>query len=151
MAIKTKEVHITEGSDAGKTFVVSQMSLLAGDAWANRAALAVMRSGVDVSSLKGMSVKDGKFTGMLDIASVINVVLKALGGIEESTAQGLLNELLNVIKVKLPDGSTRAIVLPKEEAAGRIGDITCISTLWKLRIEAIKVNLDFLMAGVTQQ
>ena len=150
MAIKTKEVAITEGSDAGKTFIVSQMSLIAGDSWANRAALAVMRSGVDVSSLKGMTVQDGKFVGMLDIASVISVILKALGGVDERTAQSLLDELLGVIKVKLPDGTTRAIVLPKEDAAGRIGDITCIKTLWKLRVEAIKVNLDFLMAGVTQ-
>jgi len=29
-------------------------------------------------------------------------------------------------------------------------DITEIGTLWKLRIEAIKVNLDFLTAGVMQ-
>ncbi len=150
MAIKTKEVAITEGSDAGKTFIVSQMSLLAGDSWANRAALAVMRSGVDVSALKGMTVQDGKFVGMLDIANVISVILKALGGVDERTAQSLLDELLGVIKVKLPDGTTRAIVLPKEDDAGRIGDITCIKTLWKLRVEAIKVNLDFLMAGVTQ-
>ena len=85
MAIKTKEVAITEGSDAGKTFIVSQMSLLAGDSWANRAALAVMRSGVDVSALKGMTVQDGKFVGMLDIASVISVILKALGGVDERT------------------------------------------------------------------
>lgn len=150
MTIKTKEVAITEGSDAGKTFIVSQMSLLAGDSWANRAALAVMRSGVDVSSLKGMTVQDGKFVGMLDIANVISVILKALGGVDERTAQSLLDELLGVIKVKLPDGSVRGVVLPNEDAAGRIGDITCIKTLWKLRVEAIKVNLDFLMAGVTQ-
>jgi len=49
MAIKTKEVVITEGRDEGKTFVVSQMPLLQGDRWANRAALAILRSGVDVS------------------------------------------------------------------------------------------------------
>ena len=46
MAILTKEVTIAEGSDEGKTFVVSQMPLLRGDRWANRAALAVMKSGV---------------------------------------------------------------------------------------------------------
>lgn len=150
MAIKTKEVTISEGSDAGKTFVVSQMSLLAGDSWANRAALAVMRSGVDVSALKGMGLQEGKFTGMMDIASVINVVLKAVGGLDENTAQTLLDELLTVVKFKLPDGSTRPLNMPSMSDTARTGDITSISTLWKIRIEAIKVNLDFLLAGVTQ-
>ena len=150
MAIKTKEVTISEGSDAGKTFVVSQMSLLAGDSWANRAALAVMRSGVDVSALKGMGFQEGKFTGMMDIASVINVVLKAVGGLDENTAQTLLDELLTVVKFKLPDGSTRPLNMPSMSDTARTGDITSIATLWKIRIEAIKVNLDFLLAGVTQ-
>ena len=150
MAIKTKDVTIETGNDAGKVFVVSQMSLIAGDAWANRAALAMMRSGVDVSSLTGSAIQGGKFTGMLDIAEVINLVLKALGGMQEEVAQGLLDELLSVIKVRLPDGGTREVIIPKDPNAGRVGDITEIGTLWKLRIEAIKVNLDFLLAGVTQ-
>lgn len=145
MAIKTKEVVITEGSDEGKTFVVSQMPLLQGDRWANRAALAILRSGVDVSELKG--IEDGSFTGLMDIAGIVNVVLKALGGIDEHTAQQLLDELMSVVKVKLPDGSTRSVIAPTDTTSG---DISEISTLWKIRIEAIKVNLDFLMAGVTQ-
>jgi len=148
MAILTKEVTIAEGSDEGKTFVVSQMPLLRGDRWANRAALALMKSGVDVSALKGLDgARSGDFTGMLDIAEILNAVLKALGGIEEHVAQELLDELLTVVKLKLPDGATRPIIVPTEHAPG---DITSIATLWKLRIEAIKVNLDFLKAGVTR-
>jgi hypothetical protein len=120
------------------------MPLLQGDRWANRAALAVMKSGVDVTALQGLNgaKSAADFIGMLDIASVVSVVLKALGGVDEQVAQELLDELMSVIKVKLPDGSgTRALVIHS--------DITSISTLWKLRIEAIKVNLDFLKAGVT--
>lgn len=149
MAILSKEIAITEGSDEGKTFIVSQMPLLAGDRWANRAALAVMKSGVDVSALKGLDGLDrgADFTGLLDIAGIINAVLKALGGMEESVAQELLDELVKVVKIKLPDGSSRPIIAPTEYSDG---DITSIGTLWKIRIEAIKVNLDFLKAGVTQ-
>lgn len=150
MAIKTKEVAITEGSDAGKVFVVSQMSLIAGDKWANRAALALMRSGVDLTPFRETTITDGKFVSLPDLADVLGVVLKALGGIEEDTAQRLLDELLDVIAVKLPDGSTRPLNIPTAANVGRIGDVTCIKTLWKLRIEAIKVNLDFLLAGVSQ-
>jgi len=148
MAILTKEVTIAEGSDEGKTFVVSQMPLLRGDRWANRAALAIMRADIDLSSLKGLGgAKSGDFTGMLDIAEILSAVLKALGGIEEHVAQELLDELLAVVKLKLPNGATRPIIPPSEHADG---DITSIATLWKLRIEAIKVNLDFLKAGVTR-
>lgn len=132
--IRTKEVEAE-----GKTFVVSQMSLIQGDRWANRVALALCKSGVDIHGLTG---GDG-FKGMLDMTGVINVALKALGGVEDEVAQRLLDELISTIKVKLPDGSTRSLLLES--------DITGIDTLWKLRIESIKINLDFLMAGVTQQ
>lgn len=131
--IRTKEVEAE-----GKTFVVSQMSLIQGDRWANRVALALCKSGVDVHGLTG---GDG-FKGMLDMTGVINVSLKALGGVEDEIAQRLLDELLSTIKVKLPDGSTRSLLIES--------DISGIDTLWKLRIESIKINLDFLTAGVTQ-
>lgn len=146
--ILTKEIKIEEGADAGKVFIVSQMPLIKGDRWANRAALAVMKAGVDVAALKGLTEKaDGNITGMLDIASVLNVLLKALGGIEEATAQALLDELLDVVKIQLPDGGERKIIAPTEHSNGDINDM---KTLWKIRIEAIKVNLDFLKAGVFQ-
>lgn len=146
--ILTKEVKIEDGVDAGKTFIVSQMPLIKGDRWANRAALAVMKAGVDVAALKGLTDKaDGDARGMLDIAGVLNVLLKALGGIEEATAQALLDELLDVVKVKLADGGDRPVVAPTEHGNGDINDM---QTLWKIRIEAIKVNLDFLKAGIFQ-
>lgn len=136
--IRTKEITIEDGDDAGKVFLVNQMSLIQGDKWANRVALALCKSGVDLGAFTG---GDG-FKGMLDIVNISNAALKALGGVEDSVAQGLLDELLQTIKVRLPDGSTRSVILET--------DITSIATLWKLRIESIKVNLDFLMSGVTQ-
>lgn len=137
--IKTKEIEAE-----GKTFLVSQMSLIQGDRWANRVALALLKSGVDISTIakKASKKKGGDFFGMIDMVGVINMALKALGGVDDDVAQGLLDELIPLIKVKLPDGSTRGVILES--------DISDIGTLWKLRIEAIKVNLDFLLAGVTQ-
>ena len=136
--MRTKEV--TAGD---VTFVVSKMPLIQGDRWANRVALALCRGGVDVSGFVGGSTDLSDIKGMIDIVGITNTALKALGGIDDDEAQALLDELLNYIKVKLSDGSTRSIVLES--------DVKDIQTLWKLRIEAIKINLDFLMAGVTQQ
>jgi len=139
----TKDVTIEEGPDAGKTFIVKKMGLLAGDSWANRVALSLCKSGVDIS---GLTTHDERgnvvFRGMLDMVGVIPVALKALGGVEEDKALGLLAELIKDVKFRLPNGFERPVILES--------DITSISTLWKIRIESLKVNLDFLTAGVTQ-
>lgn len=141
--ITTKDVSITEGADAGKTFVVQKMSLEVGDTWANRVALALFKSGVDISGLIPMD-ESGKpvFRGMIDMVGIVNVALKALGGVDEDVAQALLKQVLANVKIRLPNGTERSAIMET--------DITDIGTLWKLRIEAIKVNLDFLTAGVMQ-
>lgn len=141
--ITTKDVTIEDGSDAGKTFIVKQMPLLRGDRWANRVALALCKSGVDISGLTTHDEKGNTvFRGLLDMAGVVNVALKALGGVDDEVAQSLLDEVIQDVRLRLPNGSERPLVLET--------DVTSIATLWKLRIESIKVNLDFLTAGVTQ-
>lgn len=141
--ILTKDVTIEDGADSGKTFIVKQMPLLRGDRWANRVALALCKSGVDISGLTTQD-ESGKvvFRGLLDMAGVINVALKALGGVDDVTAQSLLDEVLQDVRLRLDNGTERTLVIES--------DVTSIATLWKLRIESIKVNLDFLTAGVTQ-
>lgn len=139
----TKDVTIEDGTDAGKTFIVKQMPLLRGDRWANRVALALCKSGVDISGLTTTDESgNAVFRGLLDMVGVVNIALKALGGVDDSVAQSLLEEVLQDVRLRLPNGSDRTVVIES--------DITSISTLWKLRIESIKVNLDFLAAGVTQ-
>lgn len=141
--ILTKDVTIEDGADAGKTFIVKQMPLLRGDRWANRVALALCKSGVDISGLTTHD-ENGKavFRGLLDMTGVVNVALKALGGVDDVTAQALLDEVLQDVRLRLPNGSDRQLIIES--------DVESIATLWKLRIESIKVNLDFLTAGVTQ-
>lgn len=141
--ITTKDVSITEGADAGKVFVIQKMSLEVGDTWANRVALALFKSGVDIAGLIPMD-ENGKpvFRGMIDMVGIVNVALKALGGVDEEVAQTLLKQVLTNVKIRLPNGTERSAIMET--------DITEIGTLWKLRIEAIKVNLDFLTAGVMQ-
>lgn len=141
--ITTKDVTIDSGPDAGKTFIVKKMTLLRGDNWANRVALALCKSGVDISGLTTTD-ESGEtiFRGLMDMVGIVNIALKALGGVDDATAQSLLDEVLRDVKLRLPNGSERSLIIET--------DITSINTLWKLRIESIKVNLDFLAAGVTQ-
>lgn len=141
--ITTKDVAVDDGPDKGSVFVIEKMSLLKGDRWANRVALALLRSGVEISGLTRPGA-DGRleFKGLLDMVGILEVVLKALGGVDEHVAQSLLDELMDHVKLRLPNGSTRSLVIES--------DVKCINTLWKLRIESIKVNLDFLTAGVTR-
>lgn len=141
--IITKDVTIEDGADAGKTFIVKQMPLLRGDRWANRVALALCKSGVDIGGLTTTDESgNAVFRGLLDMVGVVNIALKALGGVDDAVAQSLLDEVMQDVRFRLPGGSDRPVVIES--------DITSISTLWKIRIESIKVNLDFLAAGVTQ-
>lgn len=141
--ILTKDVTIESGADAGKTFIVKQMPLLRGDRWANRVALALCKSGVDISGLTTQDAKGAPvFRGLLDMVGVVNVALKALGGVSDETAQALLDEVLQDVKIRLPNGTERNMIVES--------DVESIGTLWTLRIESIKVNMDFLTAGVTQ-
>lgn len=144
MALESKEITIQSGGDKGKTFVVEQMPLMRGDKWSNRVKLALLRGGVDV---KALGFEKGKFTGLIDIAGVLNVALKALGGLDDDEAQLLLDEVTKGAKLKLPDGGFRPVIFPTDEKNSP--DITDIDTLWTIRIESIKVNTNFLMAGTT--
>lgn len=141
--ITTKDVAVEDGPDKGKVFVVEKMSLIKGDRWANRVALALLRSGVEISGLTKTGANGQlEFKGLIDMVGILEIVLKALGGVDDRVAQGLLDELMDNVKLRLPGGSTRSLVVDS--------DISCINTLWKIRIESIKVNLDFLTAGVTR-
>lgn len=150
MAIKTQEVTIESGPDAGKVFVVHQMALLRGDNWGNRAAMAIAKAGID---LDGINI-DGLSVGVIDFRGIAEVALKALGGLDNEVTEGLLAELMNVVRVKLADGTLRTPIIDDGDSYiasdTPTGDITDINTLWKIRIAALKVNLDFLTKGVIQ-
>lgn len=134
--ITTKEVVIENGLDKGKKFSVSTMPLMKGDKWGNRVIHEVCKAGVKLPE----ALNNG-FNGLLDIVPVIEMAVKALGGINTEAAEELLTELMGVVKIVLPDGSTRTPILES--------DITDVDSLWILRMEAIRVNHRFLTKGVT--
>ena len=137
MARKTKDLVIADGRDKGKTFVITEMSVIDADNWANRALLAMLRGGVDVGNLDFSNINTSG--GMLELA---RVVIAGLGNMQESIATDLLNELLDCAKI-VPSGRTpRDILLDS--------DIESIKTLWQIRKEALMIHIDFLTDDSSQ-
>ena len=137
MARKTKDLVIADGRDKGKTFVITEMSVIDADNWANRALLAMLRGGVDVGNLDFSNVNTSG--GMLELA---RVVIAGLGNMQEQIATDLLNELLDCARIVPSGGIPRDILLDS--------DIESIKTLWQIRKEALMIHIDFLTDGSSQ-
>lgn len=137
MARKTKDLVIADGRDKGKTFVITEMSVIDADNWANRALLAMLRGGVDVGNLDFSNVNTSG--GMLELA---RVVIAGLGNMQEQIATDLLNELLDCARIVPSGGTPRNIHLDS--------DIESIKTLWQIRKEALMIHIDFLTDGSSQ-
>ena len=137
MARKTKDLVIADGRDKGKTFVITEMSVIDADNWANRALLAMLRGGVDVGNLDFSNVNTSG--GMLELA---RVVIAGLGNMQEQIATDLLNELLDCARIVPSGGTARDILLDS--------DIESIKTLWQIRKEALMIHIDFLTDGSSQ-
>ena len=137
MARKKKDLVIADGRDKGKTFVITEMSVIDADNWANRALLAMIRGGVDVGNLDFSNINTSG--GMLELA---RVVIAGLGNMQEKIATDLLNELLDCARIVPSGGTPRDILLDS--------DIESIKTLWQIRKEALMIHIDFLTDGSSQ-
>lgn len=131
MARKTKTLTIESGRDAGKTFLITEMPLLQADRWAQQALFALAKSGISGTDAIDTS------EGMLGMA---RFTLQALGNIDPTIGNDLMNELLTCIQIIPSGGVAREILLDD-------GDIEEITTLFILRKEALLLHLDFLTAG----
>lgn len=138
MARKVKDLTIDKGRDEGKTFRITEMSVIDADNWANRALLAMLRGGVDVGNIDFNTVDTAG--GMLELAKV---AIAGLGNMQEQIATDLLNELLGCAKIVPSGGTPRDILIES--------DIEDIATLWKIRKEALMIHIDFLTAGSSQK
>lgn len=128
MAIRKANHTITEGRDAGKCFVLTEMNSEQGEWWAIRALLAIGKNGVDMpDGIQGM--------GMAALASA---GLKALFKISPEEAKPLFDELWAACVKIMPDPSKPHIIrdtIPQ--------DVEDIQTRFILRWEAIKLHMDF--------
>lgn len=118
------------GRDKGKTFVINEMSAWDAEAWGTRAYGAMVRSGLKTPST-------GALTGMAAIA-VYGV--SAFMAAPWTEVQPLLREMIDsCVKVK-----ETAFPLGRPLTADDIEEVT---TLLRLREEAVKLHTDFSLAA----
>ena len=127
MARKTKTVVIDKGRDKGKRFLITEMSVIDADNWAQRALFAVAKGGLISEIAEG--------AGMIDV----HTLMKSVGSIDASVGSELLNELLYCVQV-IPSGNEPRDLLIDS-------DIEDPKTLWVLRKEALMIHIDFLPEG----
>ena len=129
---KERTYTIESGRDAGKTFLIKEMSVIQADKWAQRALFAIGKSGVDASNLD----LNG---GMLEMAKF---AFSAVGGIDPEFGGDLLDELLTCVQLVLSGCVPRTVLIED--------DIEDVKTLYLLRKEVLAIHLDFLMQGNSQ-
>lgn len=131
MALKTKEITIESGRDAGAKFLITEMPIAKADKWAMKILLALAGSGIEVPNPQA---------GMLAIA---NIAMSAFKNISDEKLIPLADELLDCVQVVPQGGSPRALNLD-------FGDVQDLTTLFKLRKEVLALHFDFLQAALTQ-
>ena len=123
---KEIEIKIEAGRDAGKVFKIEEMPAVQMDRWVTRALCMLGRSGSGLSAIGGSTMEE---------------LLQAFSKLDFKDSEPLLNELLACCSFK-KDGT-----LVKMEGSMIDSVIEDWTTIFKLRIEALKLNLGFLEEG----
>jgi hypothetical protein len=128
---KTKEVTIGPdgGRDAGKRFLITEMSAAKAEKWAHRALAAMARSGLEIP----------EHITRMGMAGVIAMGMKALLGADFRDAEPLMDEMFECIKSvqpAMPQG--RALVEDDTEE---------VATRLLLRSEVLELHAGFSVAA----
>ena len=131
MARKELDLTITDaGRDRGKVFHIRELPASQAERWALRAFQALARAGVDVGQVGAMGIQG------LAIAGV-----NALALLPTHDLEPLLDEMMTCVTIK-PDprnaGLTRLLI---ED------DIEEVATRLRIRMEVVKLHVDFSEAG----
>ena len=143
MALKQKTIKLDNGDDKGKTFLLTEMPLLEADRWAWKLGHGMLKGGIDASGID-LNAMDLKTSG--GILEFAKVGVAALGNIEQDTLFDLLDELTTkCIKIIPASGVPRNLVFGDGEFTEN--DISSAKTLNYLRMEAVKLHINFLAQG----
>lgn len=134
MARKTKTFNAKHGRDAGKQFLITEMSAFAAERWATRALGAMARS-------KEAVPPDVASQGM---AALAFFGIKSLLTTPTEEAEVLLDAMLGCVQI-IPDPSKPHIARPVDEE-----DVEEIQTLAQLREEVLELHTGFSIAGLIQ-
>lgn len=130
MARKTLKFTVADKNrDEGKTFVINEMPVRAGHAWATRALFGIMNGGIEIPD----DMLSSGFAGLAQVG------IKALGNLRPEIGVPLLNELLECVQA-MPNPAAPTVLRSDWDA-----DVEEVSTIFKLQFEVLKLHMDFSM------
>ena len=140
--LKYKDVTLGD-----KTFRITEMPLAAADEWANACLFALVRGGLELKNINLGLIKNTlnpeKGEARIDptggILELAKVGITGLGNVGKEEGQLLLNQLIfDCVKVVTSSGVVRDLLGVTKSEIGDLGN------LWKLRVEAFSIHVDFL-------
>ena len=132
MARNTKIINTDFGRDAGKAFLITEMSAMQALKWGGKAVIALINAGIQLP--------DG--SGQMGFAGLIGVAFSELkNGLEWDQVEPLMDELMTCVKI-IPNPENTNITRGLIES-----DIEEVSTLAKLQSEVFKLHVNFTQAG----
>lgn len=129
MALKTTNITIDKGRDAGKRFFIKEMTAFDIEWWAAR---------LLISALGAENVDLTKVAAMGTLAQMgISLIAK----VQKEDAKPLMDEMLSCVTIA-PNPKDPTVQRPVDA-----DDIEDVTTLFKLRVEWFKLHADFLKQG----
>ena len=119
---RTEIVEITEGRDAGKKFMITEMSAEAAEWWAFRA-------------LQAIAGADAELNLQAPLADMAAQGIKALAKVHPDQARPLLDEMMGCVQILVPATQKPRPLLD--------GDIEDVKTRFMLRKAVVELHLGF--------
>lgn len=135
MARRTETVEIKEGRDAGKKFLITEMSAEAAEWWAFRALQAIASADVDIGD---MMKRDEQGQLQAPLSELAAKGLKAIAGIPPASSKPLLDEMMACVSMLVPAGGSRPLLA---------NDIEDVMTRFNLRKAVVELHLGFSTGG----
>ncbi|MDR0480005.1 MAG: hypothetical protein LBH31_09455 [Burkholderiaceae bacterium] len=127
MARKTVTYTADDGRDQGKVFVLTEMPASQAERWALRAFMALAKGGIELPDN----------VANMGMAGIAMLGVSALSRTPWPEAQPLLDEMFGCVQIR-PNPKSPAVVRELVE-----DDIEEIATRLKLRMELLKLHVDF--------
>ena len=144
MGLKTKDITLSIGRDAGKKLRITELPVQQADRWATRVLLIIAGGDIDVSSINMATLGNLKVDpigGMLELIRLGWSTLQRLST-HEDRALELLNELIECASVVTSKGDTRPLQIED--------DIQEFASLSVIRFEAFTLYSSTLKEGLIQ-
>jgi hypothetical protein len=123
---RTEIVEIAEGRDAGKKFMITEMSAEAAEWWAFRA-------------LQAIAGADAELNLQAPLADMAAQGIKALAKVHPEQAKPLLDEMMGCVQILVPATQKPRPLLD--------GDIEDVKTRFMLRKAVVELHLGFSTGG----